>query len=287
LGRKVGVFGVGAIGSVLVKYLSANTSIKLFCFNRGEKNDIKVWYKSELYSTSLSLSSHTDQELDWLIICLKEYHYKEAIPELYQLIGPMTKIAIFRNGLDLSSSLVSISNKENILETIIDCSVQENELGEYVQYARPKITLPQSILATEFIALFSIGDIEIAQSENFLKLQWEKLIESSSLGSIQALTGQTCSVFEDENQVEKYEELILEGIKVAESEGVSLDQEYKTNLLLKLKSYPTSKGSSMLTDKLAGKVLELDAKIGIIVKKGLANRVDIPTSLKIYRALLT
>ena len=140
--NKVGIFGIGKIGSVLVKHLHQIKSNQYFYFNRSNKTEIKIKYQDTLSTISICLSESNDIKLDWLIVCIKEYHYKEAMPEIIKLINHDTKIAVFRNGLRLSSNLIDIASDENILETIIHCPTQKNVLGEYVQIREAQILLP-------------------------------------------------------------------------------------------------------------------------------------------------
>ncbi len=283
---QVGIFGIGAIGSVLAKYLLANNEPNYFYFTRGSRSETKVLFEDKLSIIPLPQMSSDDLALDWLIVCLKEYHYEAAIPEIQNLIKPHTKLAIFRNGIRLSSNVLDIISKEKILETIIDCPTQRNSKGEYIQLRKPKITLATSKIAVEFKSLFALSDIEVEETEAFLKMQWEKLIESASLGAIQTITNQPCVIFQEEKWYDLYNLLIDEGIQVASSDGVILDLDYKTELLTRLKNYPPEKGSSMLSDKLAGNQIEIDAKTGAIVKVANENGVEIPSTIDVHNSLL-
>ena len=226
------------------------------------------------------------QDLDWLIVCIKEYHFQDAIPILNRLIGQQTKVAIFQNGINLTDRYKQFSNPSKLLETIIDCPVQRIYPNEYKQIGIPKITLPDNLISDEFIKLFIEPPIVFTKSDRFDELQWIKLIESSSIGSIQSISGMPCSVFQNEEKLNEFKQLVREGIEVAKSEGIKLNENLASQLLAKLKSYPLTKGSSMLSDKLCGNQLELDAKIGVIVKTAKRNNISVPESNRIYNSLV-
>ena len=283
--KKIGIFGIGSIGSVLAKYLSKNENNICSYFNRNDNTEAKVKFQNEVSVVSISPLNVYKVNLDWLIVCLKEYHYQNAMIDIEKLLGPKTKVAIFRNGLRLSSNFLNLTSQEMILETIIDCPTQLNEEGVYVQFGKPKICLPVGENSEEFVSLFALSEIKFTISNNFLHDQWSKLIESASLGAIQCLTEQPCVIFRNNKWFEMYEKLIDEGIKVAQSDGVDLGDEFKSLLLQKLKSYPPEKASSMLSDKLNGNKLELDAKAGIIVKIAEENNLIIPTTRRLYDSL--
>lgn len=283
---QIGIFGIGSIGSVLAKYLLENQAHSYFYFNRNYRSETRILFEDKLSIIPLAQMSNKEPMLDWLIICLKEYHYSTAISEIIKLVQPHTKLAIFRNGIRLSSNVLDIISQDRILETIIDCPTQRNDKGEYMQLRKPKIIIPKSNIGSEFKSIFALSDINVIESTSFLKQQWEKLIESASLGAIQTITNKPCVIFQKEKWYKLYQTLIDEGIKVALSDGVTLDPKYKLTILKRLKTYPPEKGSSMLSDKLVGNQIEVDAKTGAIVKVAKENGIKIPATMDIYNSLI-
>ncbi len=284
--KKIAIFGIGAIGSVLSKYLLANKNNHLSYFNRSPKSNVGIVFKDQLVTLPIEKINQYEGPYDWLIVCLKTYHLAEAKKSIKKLIGPKTKVAVFRNGLNLQADFKSMGPVSNILETIIDCPSQLNSDGNYLQLKLPNITLPESLLAKEFQKLFDHSKIQIQFIKLFRTAQWKKLIESSSIGALQVLTGQTCVIFKNPKMVEEYQSLVKEGITVANQDGVKIPDTFAEELLEKLKTYPEHKGSSMLADKLAGRPLELNAKIGVIVRVGIQKDIPIPNSKKIYKSLI-
>jgi|GEM_PF-954673 len=285
--KNIGILGLGAIGALITKYLIRNQANNYFYFSRCKKDKIKIKFQKELIDIRIGISSPADKKLDWLIVCLKEYHFQDAIPIIKELIRPDTKVAIFQNGLYLTKRYEQFSSPENLLETIIDCSIQriESHPDTYEQFRNPKIILPENKIADQFIELFIDPSMEIHKSSSFIELQWIKLIESSSIGSIQAIYEMPCIVFQNAARLDEFKELVKEAIEVARSEGINVGDQLNNQLLTKLQSYSETKGSSMLNDKLAGNELELDAKIGIIVRTAGRNKIDVPTSKRIYNLL--
>ena len=284
--KNIGILGIGAIGSLLTKYLIRNRANRYFYYNRSKKNRILIEFEGKRDDISIEVINHQVQNLDWLIVCIKEYHFQDAIPILNKLIGQQTKVAIFQNGINLTDRYKQFSNPSKLLETIIDCPVQRIYPNEYKQIRIPKITLPDNLISDEFIKLFKEPPIVFTKSDRFDELQWIKLIESSSIGSIQSISGMPCSVFQNEEKLNEFKQLVREGIEVAKSEGIKLNENLASQLLTKLKSYPLTKGSSMLSDKLCGNQLELDAKIGVIVKTAKRNNISVPVSNRIYNSLV-
>lgn len=282
----IGIFGIGAIGSLITKNIIRNQANKYFFFNRSEKKSITIQFEETEAIIVIDVSAEIEFPLDWLIVCLKEYHVQGALPKLRQLINTDTKLAIFQNGINTSQPYLQFVDPANVIEAIIDCPIQKVDSDKYLQIQKPKIMLSKNTVANEFVCLFHDSEIEFLITKQFRKSQWIKLIESSAIGSIQSYTGKPCSIFQEEKHLNEFKELVKEGMAVANSEGVLLDPELNELLLTKLKAYPGSKGSSMLTDRLMGNELELNAKIGAIVAIAKKNDIKVPFSQLIYNSLV-
>ncbi|MDF1697249.1 MAG: ketopantoate reductase C-terminal domain-containing protein [Saprospiraceae bacterium] len=274
----VGILGVGAIGSLMATCLRSNPTIHIVYFNRTPKTEINIEYNNQLIhfpilcQTDPTLTHH----LDWLLVCLKEYQYENAKGLLENLITKDTKVAVLRNGIHISDSLLPFTTADHILPCILDAPVQEKTLNQYWQLRHPKIFVPACELSDSFKSLFAPDRLTIQTIPDFKTAAWEKLIESSTLGTLQCLTGQPCSVFKDPKIVDLSAQLLEEAIQVALADGAKIELSFKSNMLSKLLSYPPDKGSSMLTDLQKGNILEIDAKIGAILRVAKKHNIDVP-----------
>ncbi len=272
---RIAILGLGAIGSVMVKYLSEEPRHDLFFFNRSQKDTIRIQCAQDEHILSIQLSKPEElaQDLDYLIICLKAYHYPTAKEIIEQLITRTKCTVIFRNGIDISLGLPIQSHA--LIETIIDCPTQMISANNYNQLREAKITLEDNPRMHAFAKLFLHTKVEFNFVEDFRTEQWKKLIESAALGGILCHARQDCSIFEKEEYLSMYEGLLKECIRVARADGAALPNNFYQEILSKRAAYPKSKGSSMLTDLLNGRRLELQAKNKAI--KILAKKYDILT----------
>jgi len=275
---KIGIIGIGSIGSVIAKALLKSNQNDIKYYTRSPKTAIQIEYNSKRESFPIQCESKisTNNNLDWLIICLKAYHFDDARSLFESLIRENTKVAIIRNGINLSEDIEPFTNKESILPCIIDCPVQPKENGYYWQLKHPAITTRRSDLSDEFSKLFSLEAITLNQVKDFKTATWKKLIESASIGSLLCLTGQTCHIFQDKKILDLYRSLLKEGIEVAIADGAIIDEDFEEKLILKLQQYPNEKGSSMLADMTLGNKIELDAKNGAISKVAQSYNIETP-----------
>lgn len=121
---RVGIFGIGAIGYLIVKYITKNQSNVYFFYSRKRKDSVIVKFEDELSQIPIETSDSLGQSLDWLIVCLKEYHFKNAHPMLRALAKGSTKVVIFQNGINISDRYSPFVDSDRLLETIIDCPIQ-------------------------------------------------------------------------------------------------------------------------------------------------------------------
>ena len=263
---KIGVLGLGAIGSVVSLLLEKSQAHELHYYNRSQRASLKVIVQDQKAEHPIEVHTTltSSPDLDWLVICLKEHQYTQAHNWLQQLIGPHTKVAVIRNGLRHKESVSAYADEEDILECLIDCPSQPVEDGFYHQLRQPIITLPNQPLSQTFKDLFVSDQVQIDLVKDFKTEGWKKLCESAALGAILCLSGETCWIFKDEKLRNLYVDLLEECLLVARADGAQMESNYVDLMLEKLMSYPPTKGSSMLTDRLKGQPIELGAKNGII-----------------------
>ena len=277
--QRVGILGLGAIGSVMAGLLSEQNEIDLIAFNRSPVEAVRLQEGNKVRHIPIQCETKPGQKvnLDWLLICLKTYHYPEAMSWFENLIGEQTKVAIIRNGLDLKTPLLPYCPAEQLLPCLIDCPTERLPGRIFHALRSPVITCPNSTITKSFEQLFIDPTIALHKVRDFKTEGWKKLIESAALGAITCLSGESCWVFQQQNVRDLHVELVEEAIAVAVADGARVSYDLGVLLLAKLASYPNEKGSSMLTDRQQGRPIELDAKSGAIVQKGKA--LGIPTPL--------
>lgn len=276
--NKVGILGIGAIGSVIASILNQNNRLSLFYYNRSPRSALKIKKNSSNIEIPIVVQTNfsSSPSLDWLIICLKEHHFVKAKTWLKQLIGPATKVVVIRNGLKLKEPILAYTTADKVLECLIDCPTQAIENGYYQQFRKPILSLPKSTLSQDFSALFIGNKIDINLVLDFKTSAWKKLCESASLGAILCLSGETCWIFKDLKIRNLYQKILREAITVATADGARIEATFQDKMLDKVLTYPAHKGSSMLSDRNNGQPIELGAKNGIISKMAAFYDVNTP-----------
>lgn len=271
----IGVLGIGAIGTIVSLELKDNN--RIYYYNRTQKSNLKLQFQDTLFKKNILLNSSDNAiTLDWLIICLKEYHYKNISNLLKKLISKNTKVAVIRNGINLKDYILPYTDNKNIIECIIDCPVQQENENYYTQLKKGVITLDKKASLFDFDTLFKKRNLEFHFSKDFKTDSWKKLIESSAIGGILCLSGKTAEIFNDAQIVELYIKIVKEGIEVANRENAKITPEFISFLIKRIQNLPPNKGSSMLTDRLNGNLIEIYAKNGVISSLSRKHGVSTP-----------
>ena len=198
--QRVGILGLGAIGHVIAAQLFQKSGTRLYFFNRSPRERLRIrLFDGQQLDHEIKCILHPQTiQLDWLVICLKTYHYPGASAWFKHLIGPETKVVVIRNGLQLTAPLSAYTSLSKLMPCLIDCPTQLADDGGYQQFQVARLMIPPHALATEFQALFPSTAMTIEVVSDFKTTSCEKLSASAALGAITCLSGQPCRVFRQE-----------------------------------------------------------------------------------------
>ncbi len=282
----IGILGIGAIGSVFASLLQEQKSWKLHLFNRSSKKDIHVRFPDQTYHIQQETKKSLQEmkSLDWLFICLKEYHYEQAKSLIQSLIGEKTRVVLIRNGLQLSKSIEGLCPQHRILETIIDCPTEKISDQAYAAFQYPILYLPEQEGSKVFQQLMP-PLISVRTIEDFDIQSWKKCIESSCLGLLMIYVDGDCGAIRQGNFIPLYKSLIQEAMLIAAAENIVLEASFVEQLEEKFHAYPDEKQSSMYRDYRSNSEIEWKAKSGLIQSMADQHGIALPTHQMIFNTL--
>jgi 2-dehydropantoate 2-reductase len=127
-----------------------------------------------------------------------------------------------------------------------------------------------------FAALFGSSSATIDLTEDFTTAAWRKLCTNAA-GAVSALTLKPAGVLRDEACAQLALDIVAECIAVGRAEGAHLDDSVGEQVLAMYRAQPADSVNSLLADRLAGRPMEVDARNGVIVRRG--EKHGIPTPL--------
>jgi len=292
--KRYAVIGIGPIGSILSAHLSKEgidvTLVDILkerllaIKKKGLKvKDPKGHTTGDFieYPKKFLYSLKEIKEKPYLIfICVKTYCLMDVASEISEVFPSPPKIVVFQNGLDNEDKAAKVLGKENVLRCII------NYAGAMASDTEVEITFfnhPNYIgvmdkgntpLAQEIAETLTRSGLETEYTDDIKKHEWEKAILNACLASVSTITGLTMKEVMDSSPLrEIVENLLLEGVKVAEGTGVKFSDSFLDSGLSYLNKGGYHK-PSMLVDMEKGGKTEIDFLNAKIVEYG--EKLDIP-----------
>jgi 2-dehydropantoate 2-reductase len=282
---KIAIVGVGPVGGILGAHLACAGHYIVLCDIQKPHLDIirerglsitgclEMIAKCERVAYSISeLSSFP--ELNTIIIATKASALPRLIPQIAKIARPGTRFVSCQNGLDNEEYLAEAFGPDNVLRIIVNFAGSQMGDGHIaMSFFNPPnyvgaITDKGEPLARQMAGMMSDAGLDTQFTRDVKKYEWEKVILNAALSAMCALTRKPMKDMMDFEQTELLaEELMREGIEVAQAAGVKLDEgflEYGIQYLRKAGYHRTS----MHQDILRRLPTEIDWLNGRIVERG-------------------
>jgi 2-dehydropantoate 2-reductase len=230
---------------------------------------------------------------DLVLVCTKTYSNEAAVDLLRPVVGPETAVLSLQNGIDAAEWIGSALGMEHMLggATWISSGVESpGVIRQVSQFRRVVIgeldgrSTPRLQVVAE---AFQPTGVTFELSENISKVLWTKFIfiaAVSALGGLTRLgTGEYRAVPETRRMLTG---IIREVEAVARGLGIALDADIAEKTLAMIDASGAQIKSSFQRDVEAGKQFELDAIIGVLVRKGGECGIPTPMTEMVYAALL-
>jgi 2-dehydropantoate 2-reductase len=182
-------------------------------------------------------------------------------------------VAVLQNGIDHVERVTPLAGDAEVLPTVNWCPVEPVEPGRVRQRGALRLAVPDSAAGEAFAALLG-GAAEVAVGGDFAREAWRKLC-ANAVSGVMALAGRPAEIFGLDDVRAIATALAYECAAVARAEGAPLSNEDADDVIAWIIDLPPDAGSSILTDRVAGRTLEWEARNAVIGR--LARRHAIPT----------
>ncbi len=283
--HKIAIVGVGPVGGILAAYLSRAGHRVVLCdvlkghLDAIRKAGLKVSGVSEMTFKSDRLIQNVAElseypHVETIVIATKASVMPQFIQEVKRVARPETCIISCQNGLGNEEYLAEIFGEANVLRMVV------NFAGSLVKDGQIRMTFfnppnyvgtltPEAEPAAQALAELLTGvDCDTRFTRDIKRFEWEKVIVNVGLSAMCALT---CKRMKDMMDFEPteflVEELMREGIEVAEASGVNFEGDIFDHSVQYLRKAGYHK-TSMHHDIERGLPTEIDWLNGRIVERG-------------------
>ncbi|UCG23339.1 MAG: 2-dehydropantoate 2-reductase [Chloroflexota bacterium] len=229
---------------------------------------------------------------DLVLVCVKDYQLEDALAGIGALVGPETIVLPLMNGIRASERLVELFGRQKALGGL--CRVisfiaapgvvkqsspfQSITFGEWDGRRTPRSEAILSILQRAGLTAELSTDIKAAMWTKFLFIT-----AYSGLASVVRLPAG--AIKSSPETMAMLQSCMAEIEAVARAKGVALERAVVAEAMAFIRAMPDETTASMQRDVAAGRLFELEAMTGSVVRYGREASVPTPVNGFIYAAL--
>ncbi|CAM4313323.1 oxidoreductase [Bordetella muralis] len=273
------VVGPGAIGTTLAAMLHEVGRTPLLC-GRTPRDHLTLLEGGR--SMTIPGPVRTSQKqitrtADLVFLSVKATQIEAAAEWLAALVGPQTVVSVLQNGIEQVARVRSHAPGGRIVPAVVWFPAQAQSDGSVRLRGKARLTLPNTSAAHVVAQALQGTRCAVDLAENFSALAWRKLLQNAVAG-LMALTHRRSGMFGRADIAGLALAYLRECLAVARAEGIELGEDVLQEILGKFQSAPADMGTSILTDREAGRPLEWDIRNGIIARRGRVHGVPTPIS---------
>jgi 2-dehydropantoate 2-reductase len=274
---RIAIVGPGAIGGVIAAWLAHTGSHEVVLCARRSIEKLTVETPSGVLESHPIVWTDPDaaEPVDWVLVATKAYDAEGAAAWFPRLRTDKTPVAVLQNGVEHRERFSSYIPNDCIVPVIVECPAERQNPTFIRQRRKARLVVGSDPLGKEFGALFSKTDIEVAITEDFTTAAWTKLCLNAA-GVLSGILLQPSGIMHDENVAEAARNIVRECVAVGRAEGAVLSDSLADSVVQHYRNQPPDSLNSLHADRLAGRQSEIDARNGVIVRKGLKHRISTP-----------
>ena len=171
-----------------------------------------------------------------------------------------------------------------ILNETFDIPAERTAPGVIRQRRMGWIKVPAGQAGQAFVGLFVHTPIAVTTTEDFATVAWSKLALNCA-GAVSALTLKPSGVAHRDDIAAIMRDLVAECVAVGRAEGADLADDLPQQVVAGYRAGPADGVNSLHADRLAGRPMEIDARNGVIVRKGAAHGIATPVNAMVVALL--
>lgn len=310
---KIGIFGAGAVGGFLgAKLAAAGQDVHFIAHDNHMKAmrlsglTVKSPFFGNTYIANPQVTDNPEEvgPCEVVFLTVKLYDSDEAIKKMAPMVGAGTVVVSFQNGLTAAEPLMAAFGDDKVLGGVaytmgyIETPGIIQHMGRWARFVIGRFapgrtaqgeamveTAPQ-LRAEAIKDVIVEAGLEAEVSGDIRNEIWKKFAYLAPLSGMAALLRLPLGdILADPDTKAMLEQAVMEVIRVSSTKGVKLEPTLKDTVMQMFAQMPPEMGTSMLTDMLQGKRLEVPWLSGAVSRFGHQNNVPTPMHDAIYTAL--
>lgn len=282
----IALIGPGAVGGTVAAWLAQNPALSVTVCARTPFEGLEIQTPAGLIKANpVALTDPADaRPVDWVLIATKTYDTASAETWLDALVGPQARLVVLRNGVEHLEPFLGRLPAERIVPAVVDIPAERSAPGRILQRRDGSIRVPDDAAGRDFVALFAHTPIAVSTTPDFKTEAWKKLALNCA-GAVNALVLKPSGVAHDEAVAEVMRTLVAECVAVGRAEGADLSDDLPEAVISGYRSAAPDSVNSLHADRLDGRPMELDARNGVIVRRGARHGIATPANAMVVALL--
>jgi 2-dehydropantoate 2-reductase len=295
------IIGAGAMGCIFGAVLQAGGHS--VTFYDVDQNKVDVLNRagltiSEPDGTKKSISAKAISFIEdapppeLALVLVKAYSTAQAARELSLVKRADTMVLALQNGLGHVGRMAQYLDDKQIFPGVTYQAAFETEPGRVCHNGNGLTTIAPLVKsslsrAMDLARLLNNCHIPAAASTDIRPIRWKKLIVNSAINPLSAIHKlQNGELPKTPELAHDMMGLVMEGVAVAQKEGVPLNYGEMWASVLEACRATAQNRSSMLSDVEKGRMTEIEAINGSIVRLGEKHGVDTPLNARMVRGVV-
>jgi len=281
---RVGVIGMGPVGSVLAVHLAEAGAYVIPCdIVSGKMDKIKksgmrlknvIEKRVTVPDVCYSVQELASFDLDLAIVAVKTPSLKKVTSQLAEIAREKMYVMCAQNGIDNEMIVAREFGDDRTLRMVVNYAGSMSDANTvHVSFFNPPnyvaaLSPNGDGVAKRIMDLLNSVNLETEIPEDIQDYIWEKAILNAALSAVCAITRKTMKdVMDFPFTLQLVEAIIDESVRVAEIEGIELGKKFRRFCIRYLKNAGHHR-PSMLIDLENGNRTEIDQLNGKIVEYG-------------------
>jgi 2-dehydropantoate 2-reductase len=297
---RIAIFGTGGAGGYFGAHLARAAEVVVF-IARGEHLRAIREHGLRVETPAAELVAHSEATdnpaeagtVDVVLVGVKTWQLTEAARAMRPMIAPHTIVVPLQNGVEAAAQLTAVLGANHVLGGLcgtISRVVSPGHilsLGEtnFIKFGEPDNH--RSERAERLLQAFERAGVRAEIPRDIEAAVWEKFIFVAPYGGVGAVTRATAGVIRSIPETRRMlERGMREILEVARALKISLPDGIVERSMGLIDSLAPDSTTSLQRDITAGKLSELEAWNGAVVRLGLETGVRTPLHEFIYHSLL-
>ncbi len=274
---RIAIVGPGAVGGVIAAWLEKTGRHQVTLCARRPLGELQVETShGPIIARPVVITSPGQATpVDWVLVATKAYDSAGAAVWLKGLAAKGAPVAILQNGVEHRERFAIFLPAAQLVPVMVDCPAERVTPTQIRQRGTAKMAVQDDDQGRAFKELFAGTPVEVALTSDLKSAVWKKLCVNAA-GVISGLVLQPTAVMHDEQIGELSRQLVRECIAVGRAEGAVIDDSHVETVLQGYRNAPRDGVNSLHADRQAGRVTEIDARNGVIVRLGKKHGIATP-----------